>query len=163
MWYFFSSSVCYSQFCHRQSLPAEHPSLSHMGSWWYPALICSRHWCFSFWNIYIGCCFVILKKPQILPFRLPHSCSCFHVHLESHHSWHFSQWSLWLWSHLIGWLLSSVGHSWSCPLPGGYFHLISRASVSGLLLPSLATHFQFSLPGILPLYLFHPHFSTSYL
>lgn len=55
------------------------------------------------------------------------SRSCFHVHLESHHSqlmcsWHLSPWSLWLWSHFIGWLLSS-GHSWSHPLPGAIFIL----------------------------------------
>lgn len=36
--------------------------------------------------------------------------------------------------------------------------IIFLEAVPGLLLPSLATRVQFSIPEILPLYLFHPHF-----
>lgn len=129
--FFLSSSVCYSQFCPTQSLPAGYlPSHTFMS----PALY-----------LFTSLVFLLLKHLHWLLFchfeEAPDSafqassCSCFHVHLESHSwlmcPWHFSQWSLWLWSHLIGWLLSSVGHSWSCPLPGSYFHLVSRAYVSG--------------------------------
>lgn len=97
-------------------------------------------------NICTACCFVIFKEA-------PDSASSqplFRVHLEYKHSWlmcsrHFSGFDL------TGWLLSSVGHSWSHHFPGGHF-VLSRAPVSGPLLPSLATRVQFSIPGI-PLYL----------
>lgn len=156
MWYFLSSSGCYSQFCPRQSLPSGYPSLLHIHNNAHLQLhICAHHQFFFFSAKHLHCLlFCRFKEAPDSAFQNS-SQPCFYVDLEYQHSWLMCSWHF---SHdhsgfdLTGWLLSSVGHSWSHRFPGGHF-VLSRAPVSGPLLPSLATHVQFSIPEILPLYL----------
>lgn len=153
MWYVVLSLFLCSQFCPRQSLPPGHPSLLHIHNNAHLQLpICAHHqFSSSMQNICTGCCFVVLKKPQVPPFRLPHACvfvSTFNPTTlgccapDTSPSDHCG-------FDLTEWLLSRVGHSWAHHFPGG---------CSWSLTPSLATRVQFSIPEILPLYLFHPHF-----
>lgn len=139
-WYFFF--LCRSQFCPRQTLSAGYPSFPHVQD--FALLHCPL----------ISPVFLLL---HLFHWRLfshfkeaPDSLlSCFHIHPESRHSWLTCSWhfpSKHLDLDFTGWLFSSVRQSWLCHVPWGCLHLISRTSVSGLLLSSTGHSFSVFYP-----------------